>query len=48
MQTCFYQNGVWFTTSSVWLVEYKIITENENKKTILNYFSKGPWAVEGE
>jgi len=24
MQTCFYTNGVWFTTSFVWPVEYSI------------------------
>ena len=48
MQTCFYQNGAWSTTSIVWPVEYKIMTEKENKKTILNYLTKGPWAVEGE
>ena len=37
MQTSFCQNGVWFTTSIVWPVEYNIIKERESKNN-LSYF----------
>ena len=42
MQICFYQNGLSFTTSSMWPVEYNVLTERENT---LELFVKGPWAA---
>jgi len=47
MQTSFYQNGIGFTASIVWPMEYNIITESK-ARTLLNYFVKIPWPVEGE
>ena len=45
MQTWVYPNRVWFTQFNY---VANGIQQKEKARTLLNYFVKSPWAVEGE